>query len=285
MPIDCFSRRQLQISRKTHNTVAAYPKIWNKLISDWSAKSGGDAVWLTYAANYLFRTSGIHWGLDPFSLSTRVNTCPQPNFRQDLVPVKLIVLSHHHNDHFDPILLAELQNLPINWVIPKFMLKPVKKVCNIPDSRIIIPEAGVPLIFNELVLTPFNALHFHDNYGVPEMGYLAEFSGKRWLFPGDTRSFEAKELPEFGALDGVMAHCWLGKDSALEPKKEFISAFCKFFGSFNSKKIVVSHLQEYGRSPDNYWTLEHFKLLKRRFKEISPKAKVVRALMGEKAIF
>ncbi|MCJ7694998.1 MAG: MBL fold metallo-hydrolase [Anaerolineaceae bacterium] len=275
---------QTQIVRKTCKAVDAYPQTWKELISDWGKDSEEDAVWLTYAANYLFRTAGVHWGLDPFSLSSRIGKSPQPNFRQDLAPLKLIVLSHHHNDHFDPILLTELQCLPITWVIPKFILESVKLICNLPDSRIIIPEPGVPLVFDELVLTPFNALHFHGNYGVPEMGYLAEFSGKRWLFTGDTRSFEAKGLPEFGALDGVMAHCWLGKDSALEPKKEFIGAFCKLFGSFNSKKIVISHLQEYGRSPDNFWTLEHFRMLKRGFIEMDPKPQVVKALLGDKIL-
>ena len=61
------------------------------------------------------------------------------------------------------------------------------------------------------MLTPFDGLHIHGEHGVPAMGYLAEFSKKRWLFPGDTREFDFSKLPDFGELDDVIGHLWLGK--------------------------------------------------------------------------
>jgi hypothetical protein len=46
------------------------------------------------------------------------------------------------------------------------------------------------------------------------MGYLLEFNGKRWLFPGDTRSYDASLLQSFGPLEGHFAHLWLSRTGA-----------------------------------------------------------------------
>ena len=62
----------------------------------------------------------------------------------------------------------------------------------LPDM--VVPHPGVPIHINGLTLIPYEGLHFRDGNGVPEMGYLAEFSGKRWAFPGDTRVFPAGGL-------------------------------------------------------------------------------------------
>ena len=281
MPTERFRKRQAEINTLKENARATYPLLWRNLILEWqSAKQ--DAVWLTYAANYLFFTAGLRWALDPFSFLTRIGGEAQPDFATDLKMLNLVVLSHAHNDHFDPILLKAIAGLPLTWVIPEFMLDQANEIARLDQQQVIIPKPGQTLHFVNLALTPFEALHMHASGGVPEMGYLAEFSGKRWLFPGDTRSFNITALPHFGKLDGVFAHLWLGKAQACADRPSQLENFSQFFAGLGANRIFISHMFEYGRDADDFWDERHFKMVAECIKEFDAKLKVSPVLMGER---
>lgn len=283
MPTERFRKRQAEIDIKKENARATYPSLWRNLILEWqSAKL--DAAWLTYAANYLFFTAGLRWALDPFSFLTRIGGEGQPDFATDLKMLELVVLSHAHSDHFDPILLKAIASLPLTWVIPDFMLDQVNEITRLDQQQVIIPKPGQTLRFANLVLTPFEGLHMHAEGGVPEMGYLAEFSGKRWLFPGDVRSFNLSALPRFGRLDGVFAHLWLGKAQACADRPSQLENFCQFFTGLSANRIVISHMFEYGRDADDIWDERHFEMVAECIKEFDAKLKVSPVLMGERII-
>ena len=284
MPTERFRKHQAEINTLKENARATYPLHWRNLILEWqSAKL--DAAWLTYAANYLFFTAGLRWALDPFSFLTRIGGEAQPDFATDLKMLELVVLSHAHTDHFDPILLKAIASLPLTWVIPEFMLDQVNEITRLDQQQVIIPKPGQTLRFANLVLTPFEGLHMHAEGGVPEMGYLAEFSGKRWLFPGDVRSFNLSALPRFGRLDGVFAHLWLGKAQACTDRPSQLENFCQFFASLGANRIVISHMYEYGRDAEDFWDDRHFEMVAECIKEFDAKLKVSPVLMGKKATF
>lgn len=275
-----FRKRQAEIDIKKENARATYPSLWRNLILEWqSAKL--DAAWLTYAANYLFFTAGLRWALDPFSFLTRIGGEGQPDFATDLKMLNLVVLSHAHSDHFDPILLKAIASLPLTWVIPDFMLDQVNEITRLDQQQVIIPKPGQTLRFANLVLTPFEGLHMHAEGGVPEMGYLAEFSGKRWLFPGDVRSFNLSALPYFGRLDGVFAHLWLGKAQACAAHPTQLEHFCHFFAGLGAERILISHMQDFGRDADDFWDKSHFRWAAECLNEIDAKLIVAAAFMGE----
>lgn len=279
-----FRKRQAEIDIKKENARATYPSLWRNLILEWqSAKL--DAAWLTYAANYLFFTAGLRWALDPFSFLTRIGGEGQPDFATDLKMLNLVVLSHAHSDHFDPILLKAIASLPLTWVIPDFMLDQVNEITRLDQQQVIIPKPGQTLRFANLVLTPFEGLHMHAEGGVPEMGYLAEFSGKRWLFPGDFRSFNLSALPYFGRLDGVFAHLWLGKAQACTDRPSQLENFCQFFAGLEAERIVISHLHEYGRDADDFWDERHYMMAEDCIQNLNEKLKVIPAFMGVKTTF
>ena len=280
MPTERFRKRQAEIDIKKENARATYPSLWRNLILEWqSAKL--DAAWLTYAANYLFFTAGLRWALDPFSFLTRIGGEAQPDFATDLKMLELVVLSHAHTDHFDPILLKAIASLPLTWVIPEFMLDQVNEITRLDQQQVIIPKPGQTLRFANLVLTPFEGLHMHAEGGVPEMGYLAEFSGKRWLFPGDVRSFNLSALPRFGRLDGVFAHLWLGKAQACAAHPTQLEHFCHFFAGLGAERILISHMQDFGRDADDFWDKSHFRWAAECLNEIDAKLIVAAAFMGE----
>lgn len=271
----------LEMERLIESFVREYPGQWQRVIHEWSAP-GADTAWLTYSANYLLRTAGLHWALDPFSLFTRVGHDEQPDFLGDLAALDLVVLSHAHNDHLDLNLLKAIESLPIPWIVPEFMLEQVCTVVNLPAERLIVPEPGRTFRIGELALTPFEGLHFNRGAGVPEMGYLAAFNGKRWLFPGDTRSYEPQRLPDFQPLDGLVAHLWLGKGAALLDPPPLLEEFLTFCTWQNPSRIALTHLFELGRSAEEMWTFEHAKSVCAELLRDYPDLSVDIARVGEK---
>lgn len=282
MLTDPATRHRAVIDGKIRAANRQYPSLWKKFTRDWRADDPQDALWLTFSANYLLRTAGVRWALDPFSLLTRTGGADQPEFARDLASLQLVALTHAHADHFDANLLAAIADLPICWLIPGFMLERVLQIADIPAERILIPQIGESLRFGALTLTPFEGLHIHAEGGLPEMGYLAEFSGKRWLFPGDTRVYDAQRLPGFGSLDGVLAHLWLGKACALMDTPPLLDDFCRFFAGLVARRIVITHLEELGREPEDFWTRRHSRLVSGWLANIAPAASVSSALTGHR---
>ncbi len=285
MLIRSFEQQQAWIAEQRNRAIDSYPQLWQTIVKNWSAKDTENSLWLMYAANYLLKTADVHWAIDPYSLFSRVGVQPAMDYASTLASLELIVLTHWHSDHFDNELLATLGELPITWVIPEFMQSGIEKILPLHQLKVITPQALTPIYFKNLTLTPFKGLHFHgDCNGVPEMGYLFEFNDKRWLCPGDTRSYRPELLPDFGKLDGVLAHCWLGKAAALNPDTLEIINFCQFYSSMDTNKIVVTHLNEFGRDSDDLWTLDHFNLVKQCLQAGSERRVVVPALMGDQII-
>jgi L-ascorbate metabolism protein UlaG (beta-lactamase superfamily) len=248
-----------ELATRIGQAKAAYPSIWKKVIAEWKSTDAGDCAWLTHSANYLLNTAGVRWALDPLALPARLPGMTPPNYAGDLDQLQLIVLSHAHHDHLDLDLVKALQGQPLFWVIPDFMLDTLMQSVSIPLERVIVPEPGSRICIEGLTLTPFEGLHMRGDNGIAEMGYLAEFNGLRWLFPVDTRLFDIQRLPDFGRLEGVFAHLWLGKAGAQVDPPPMLEEFCAFFGAFNAGRLVITHLNEYGRDVTELWDETHYR--------------------------
>lgn len=277
-----FNFDQISLQQKRQEAINSYPGVWNKVIDEWNRGDVGNSAWLTYAANYLFLTNGVRWAIDPFSMTTRIRGIPQPDFLHDLQKLELVVLTHAHNDHLDLELIRAITPLPIQWVVPADMVDQLLSKTSLTRNRLIIPIAGEKIDFRGLSLLPFDSLHFHRQGGVNETGYLASFGDQSWLFPGDIRDFDAARLPKFGKINGVFAHLWLGKACALLPEPPFQNEFCGFYNSFAPERVVVAHLNEYGRDETELWNESHFELVRQRFMEFAPSLHVEMALMGSR---
>ena len=179
----------VEIEEKIARARVEYPALWRRLIQQWHAAESGNSAWLMYAANYLFFTGGVRWAIDPFSPATRIKGIPHADYAADLDQLELVLLTHAHNDHLDLNLIRAISGLPIQWIVPEFMLEKVTGA-GVPGKNILVPVNGKTIEFKGLGITPFAGQHIHGRYGVPETGYLVECAGKRWLFPGDTRVYE-----------------------------------------------------------------------------------------------
>jgi hypothetical protein len=182
-----FTKKQAGMARRRAVVVARYPALWSKMISEWQRPADEDRAWLLYSAYYLFRTAGVRWALDPLTLHQRVPSASEVD-ASALAALDFVVLTRRHADHLDLGLLRLLMDYPIHWIIPACLLDPLQTL-DLPTGKMTIPRPLEPFRLGGLTLTPFNGLHWEADSsrpdgqrGVPAMGYLAEFKGKR-AFP------------------------------------------------------------------------------------------------------
>ena len=286
--MDQYSKKQAGIRQRCAEVSAQYPELWSNIIAEWNSP-GEDRVWLTYSANYLFQTKDVRWAIDPLTLSWRKKDAPMVNVAQDLSNLSFVLLTHRHEDHLALDLISALRDLPIKWVVPEFMLSLVVKGAGLPRENIIVPIHLKPLELNGVCILPFTGLHWETTpreirKGVPAIGYLIELNGKRWLFPGDTRTYDACQLPDFGPVDHLFAHLWLGQGCALMEEPPLTDAFCKFCLDLKPRKITLTHLNEFGRDANDYWDDWHAHLVCSKFRERSVSSPVAHLIMGNSVL-
>jgi hypothetical protein len=286
--MDPYTEQQNRIEKQRQAATADYPEVWRRIIAEWKTSGPADRAWLVYAANYLFSTAGVLWALDPLTLRQRIAGAHKPNCRQDLKELSFILLSHRHKDHLDLEVVRALKDLPIQWVVPESVLGLVEGA-GLSKEKIIIPEPFVPVEIRGIQITPFNGLHMVEEpgwpgglRGVPSTGYLVEFNGKRWLFPGDARNFEPALVPNFGRVDGAFVHLWLGRASALLLQPPKLEAFYQYCLNLQASQLVVAHMQELGRDAKDYWDDRHFELVQKSLQENAAGIRVRSAKMGER---
>jgi hypothetical protein len=282
-----FIEDQIRLDRR-QGEAARYPSLFADMAAAWNSPGSDDRAWLLYSANYIFRTGGIRWAIDPLTMRWRVPETPEVDLRRAFDQLDFVLLTHRHSDHLDFDLLRALRQLPIHWVIPEFLLPEVQAVVGLPGDQIHLahPQQSIDIFGFHMV--PFAGLHWEASptgdgrpHGVPAMGYRIEFNGKRWLFPGDTRNYNSNLLPAQGPLDGIFAHLWLGRGCARMDEPPLLDQFCQFYFALQPKRLFLTHLEEFGRKADDYWEDRHAQKVISRWKEIAPQIPIEAVRTGE----
>jgi L-ascorbate metabolism protein UlaG (beta-lactamase superfamily) len=281
-----FTEKQEQINQRAVEAVADYPVLWSHMVTEWQRPGPEDLAWLMYSANYLLRTANVRWTIDPLRLKHKLADAPDMPV-EDLKSLDFILLTHQHSDHLDLNLLHGLQDFPVLWVVPAFLLPVLQAEVDIAEERLIIPEPMRTFEIQGIRITPFNGLHWEPMpdsrplRGVEAMGYLIEHHGKRWLFPGDTRTYDASQLPPFDSIDILFAHVWLGRGSALNDEPTLLHSFSRFCMDLRPKKIVLTHLYEFGRDANDCWGDEHVQQITSLMAETGPEISVTSGHLGD----
>lgn len=285
--MDPSLEKQTQIEVKRLERIEQYPALWSRIIDEWKKPGPQDWAWLTYSANYLFRTGNIRWAIDPLTLPWRIVAAEKVDVARDLEGLSFVLLTHRHEDHLDLDLISALRDFPIRWIVPETLLSIVMEQAGLPPGNMIVPEPLKLIELDGLTILPFEGLHWERSpsgkpKGVSAMAYLVEMSGKRWLFPGDTRIYDAGKVPELGKADLFFAHLWLGRHSAQLDHPPLLHRFCQFCVDLSPRQVIITHLEELGRSAKDYWDARHVELVRAHFKEISPHLQISTAFMGDR---
>ena len=282
------------IEKRRRETIARYPGLWKRMIGEWRAADGRDSAWLLYSANYLLRTGSARWAIDPLTLRWRVPEAGAVSTRRDLADLSFVVLTHRHADHLDFDLIRSLRDLPILWIVPDWMRESVLSEGGLAKGKVLAVSPRQPIEIDGIRLISFAGLHYEgldgrrsagapaSPRGVPSSGCLVEFGQKRWLFPGDTRDYRADLLPSFGPVSGLFAHVWLGRGKALDESPPLLDALCGFCVDLQPQRIVLTHLEEFGRPATEVWKLEHADRLRTRLRSMNQELTVEVARTGDR---
>ncbi len=250
------------------------------MVDQWNAPRPGDAVWLMYAGNYLLNTAGVGWAIDPVTLGSRIADAPPIPAAHDLRELSFVLLTHAHADHVDESLWRALSVAPTRWIVPAHMIEWFAARVQARPEQITTAVDGEAIEVEGLAITPFASLHLATNHagertGVEETGYLVDTGRGRYLFPGDVRTYDATRLPDFGDVDAVFAHVFLGRSEALEPRPSLLYEFVDFHLSFRPRRIILTHLDELGRRAADCWAREHAEMVRREIRARDPDVEVV----------
>ncbi len=195
-----------------------YPNLYSRMIADWS-QPGTDKVWLMYSANYLFRVGETRFTIDPMTLSARLGTTLPATISDDLIPLQLVALTHDHSDHVSWPLLSSIAASVQKWIVPAWMQSQFNQNIPSPVGSIQFVQPGDSIKFGEICIKVFDGNHWETQAnpkdgkpfmkGLPSLAYLIEGHGKRWLLPGDTRSFKPENRISCGKVDLTLAHVFL----------------------------------------------------------------------------
>ena len=273
-------KNQQDILAKRQEYILDYPGRWGRMIHEWCAPRTDNAAWLTYSANYLFNTHGLKWAVDPVLLSNRIPEVPVLDITQDLADLDFVLLSHAHIDHMDIALWSQLQNSQCHWIVPDHMTDCFANKVTISDSAYSVAIPGKEIDVSGVRIVPFVSPHYErlesgEINHVDSTGYLVEMAGASYLFPGDIRTYDPSCLKPFTDVSVVFAHVFLGRSAAATCDPPLLQEFVDFYLSCHPKKIVLSHLYELGRDPEDCWLSSHAQAVAKAFRAADSNIEIV----------
>ncbi len=239
---------------------------WNAMLSSWSRPANSCSLWLMHAASYLFNSDGVRWAVDPLVPGNLLADFPNDLPIDPLKRLSFVLLTHDHADHVDYDLLSSLRESEVRYVVPEHMVERFVERVEPCDSQIALARPGDRLEFDDIAVIPFSGLHWKLEQGKPRgtdaTGYVVRVAGRRWLFPGDVRSYRPEIIARFAPVDLLFAHLWLGRAAALDPVPPELDKFCDFMTFIEPQRVMLTHLYEFSRPSRDLWTRRHAEMVR-----------------------
>ncbi len=233
-----------------------YPALWAEIFESGLEQ---DSLYFLGPAMYLLTAGNRALLIDPQLRLPLLAEKIMPRLAGDLAQVSSILLTHEHGDHYAPDLLAAVQDLPLQLLIPHFFDRERIAATGIAEKNIVWLADDAVIKDGPFLIQAFASPHLGlDGQGVPELGYLLKTPAASLLFPTDVRNYDRSLLPGLGPVDYLIQHVWLGRTNALNyPCQPFLSQLADFVNALDPALVFLSHLYEISRPATDLWSYAH----------------------------
>ena len=215
-----------------------------KNVRKMSEKSG-NGLGVISPASYVLKFGDTKIAVDPSLWEIDLPDSVRREYIELLASCDALVITHLDCDHYDESVLDELKGR-VTLYIPDFAEYPGYAVGN-----------GDKVQIGECKLTFFEGAHSTPERFMPEYGFSVCFGGKNYVFPADVRDYE-KPHPDFGKVEVLVAHLWLGKANALNLSyNPYVDKFADFVNGFSPKRVLLGHMLDFRRSIEDMWSEIH----------------------------
>jgi len=85
-------------------------------------------------------------------------------------------------------------------------------------------------------------------------------------------------------VDVLFAHLWLGRGAALQSHPHLLDDFCRFCLALQPRRLILTHLEEWGRQVPDFWGLEHAEQVLAVLKKLAPFLPIEVACTGDEVL-
>ncbi len=261
-----------------------YRKYWENIFENVFENDVDNKIYFQCASGYVFKICSVVFGMDIVFRTPWLKEQVKDRYFEDLKKLKYFFITHSHVDHYDKPLISALKDTEIVWIIPEFFNKEEVLSLGLREEKIIWAKKDESFELDFGTVTPFESRHFRPTgEGVEEYGYIFDTKEKkRIVCPGDVRRYEKDLFRDFGKIDTLILHVWLGgKNAENYPFEPYASDISKFATDLKPDKIILGHLNEYVRTPDEMWSYMHAGLVTAGIKALKPDTKVIAPYTGD----
>ncbi len=248
------------------------------------SRTEGNFFSLVHSTFYLFNTQGFPWAMDPaFRMAWHLAKSPA-RAAELLKPLRLILVSHNHEDHFEPEAVELLAKNDTLWVIPDFM-ELHARAYGISPARMRVVHEGEEMTVGPLHIRVFASRHYRPGTtrGVPEYGYYVTAKDAPSMgFPVDVRDFDPTPFASIPMADYCFSNVWLGDKRATSPEhRAWLEPFAAFALARSRSHVVLTHLYESRRRDREMWRREHAEAVAEAIRAMAPEMQAWIPARGE----
>lgn len=261
-----------------------FTQVWPRMIGQFTS-DGADAFWLIAHASYLFRTSGIRWGVDLRLRTDAMMDFTQSRAAQDLSSLAFIMITHFHSDHFNLRFSLQLSGFSGLYIVPDFAPDELKSIIIASHENVRFVHEGDELTVAGHRIRVLPGHHYDDGCktkGIASYSYRVDTPEKVLYFPGDVRDFRTCTTVDCSNADALFGHVWLGRSKALLPISEtFLESYCDYLARFQAKHVYLCHLYNFSREDSEMWGEAHALAVAEGLKARQASIKVAIPRLGE----
>lgn len=198
-----------------------FAKIGAELIADIQGRwipDGALGIWWLGQSSFVVKGSGTIVYIDPYLEPNPRHAVPPPLVPGQITHADVVLCSHDHPDHIDPVALAGIANASprARIVVPAIAREKVARL-GIDQDRVVAARVDRVTNLGALSLTAIPAAHeeldYSERWGYPYLGYLLELNGVVLYHAGDTTVYEGllerlSSRPVDIALLPINGHDW-----------------------------------------------------------------------------